>query len=454
MSSNPMVLFQGGAVAPLSNKFQAMVQAGAGMDLGEGIRSSYGIVGIKGGKFRVRYKGEERMLTMPHPQDPTQTIPVSFIDVVIVKANAFLNKQYYKGNYVEGSDSPPDCYSLNGKTPSPQVQQPVHTNCAMCPANQFGSKIGDNGQKQKACRDTKKLALVPLADIRNAGMGGAMLFRVPPSALKDLSVMADALKGKGYPYNSVAVRIGFDTTVSHPKPTFQALRPLNDDEADLVFEMISSDSVEAVLNDGDDLVVAGPANVPASAQFLQPGPVAPPAGAQPVNTHGWQPGQPLPRIDPATVPPVNPAAAQPAPQRPGGIINQPVTEGQPLIPGQHVPLTHAPPGAVAVQPFNPGQPAPPPPAQMHTPVQNVQPQQLILQPEQPAPAPAAASANPFAAPSGVQQAAKPATPRRAPVQPVAAPTAAAPEPAPASAGQLDDEISNILGGLSDFMGGK
>src|SRR5579859_5911598 len=97
-----MILFQqqGGALAAPSTKFQALVQAGVGMDLGDGIRSSYGIVGIKGGKFRIRYKGEERMLTMPHPQDPTQTIPVSFIDVVIIKANGFLNKQFYRGNYV------------------------------------------------------------------------------------------------------------------------------------------------------------------------------------------------------------------------------------------------------------------------------------------------------------------------------------------------------------------
>jgi hypothetical protein len=438
--SNNMVLFQqsNGAVAAPSAKFQALIQAGVGMDLGDGIRSSYGIVGIKGGKFRIRYKGEERMLTMPHPQDPTQTIPVSFIDVVIVKANNFLNKQYYKGNYVEGSDSPPDCYSLNGKTPSPQVQHPVHTNCALCPMNQFGSKIGDNGQKQKACRDTKKLALVPLADIRNAGMGGAMLFRVPPSALRDLSVMSDALKGRGYPYNSVAVRIGFDTTVSHPKPTFQALRPLGDDEADLVLEMISSDSVEAVLADGDDVVAPPAAEVPASAQFLQPGPVAAPAGAAP-NTHGWQPGQPLPRVDPSRVPP--PPPSQPVPQRPAQMINQAAS----LADLQAVQQAAA-----------AGQPAPASVAAfVPPPVQSVI-TQLPLEPEAPAtPAPAPAAApNPFAAPPGVQQAAKPApAPRRAPVQPITPPTVVVEEPAPANGGQLDDEISNILGGLSDFMGG-
>lgn len=437
MSNNSMVLFQqaGGAVA-LSNKFQAMAQAGMGMDLSEGIRSSYGIVSIKGGKFRIKYSGEERILDMPHPQDPTQRLPVSFIDVVIVKANPFLNKQFYHGNYVEGSTDAPDCYSLDGKVPSPAVQQPQHTNCTLCPMNQFGSKIGDDGKKQKACRDTKKLAIVPMADIRNASMGGAMLFRVPPSALKDLDIMSKALKGRGYPYNSVAVRIGFDTTVSHPKPTFQAIRPLTDDEADLVLEMFQSDSVAQVLADTEDAVEV----VPQSAQFIQPQAVAAPS-SQPVHTHGWTPGQPLPSRPANQVPPVNPNATAPRPQLRPTILNQPAVAAE-LVPGQHIPAEiPQQPGAVIVQP-------------------DEVVEQVLTAPPQPA------AANPFAAPPGVAQGqqAKPAAPRtrRAPVTPVTPPVSAAPaptaavaaaEPAPANAGQLDAEINNILGGLDEFMGG-
>lgn len=423
--SNQVTLFQQETGLAVSSKFQPLVAAGAGMDLGEGIRSSYGIVGIKGGRFSVKYKGNSNILSMPHPQDPRQQLPVSFIDVVIIKANGFLNKQYYKGNYVEGSDSPPDCYSLNGKTPSAQVQAPMHTNCALCPMNQFGSKIGDDGKKQKACRDTKKLAIAPLADIKNSAMGGAMLFRVPPSALKDLSVMSDALKGRGYPYNSVAVRVGFDTTVSHPKPTFQALRPLNDAEADLVLEMFASDSVESVLGDND--VAPADEAIPPSAQFLQPTPVAAPQAARPVSS------APL-------------AAA--------------IAAGYPATPQNPAPV-----GAVAITPFTPNA-VPPVPTQFTAPVQS-SPRTLVLAPEQaeepvqvsqPQVAeqvPAAPAANPFAAPPGVQQAAAPvAAPktRRAPVQPVTAPAPAAEQVPPAT--QMDQEVENLLAGLGEFMGGK
>lgn len=412
MSNQQVSLFQQETGLAVSSKFQPLIAAGAGMDLGEGIRSSYAIVGIKGGRFHLRYKGNTQVLSMPHPQDPTQSMPVSFIDVVIVKANSFLNKQFYEGKYVEGSNSPPDCYSLNGKSPSPQAAKPQHANCALCPQNQFGSKIGDDGKKQKACRDTKKLAIVPLADIKNATMGGAMLFRVPPSSLKDLSTMSDALKGRGYPYNSVAVRIGFDTTVSHPKPTFQALRPLGDNEADQVIEMFASDSVESVLADNDVIAETGEAPIPPSAQFIQPAPVVAPQGRQ-------------------------------APSPPSSI----------------------PVGAVAIQPFSLN--AQPPSAAAFTAPVQAQPRVIIVQPDdveesQPAaqqqsatsqPAPAA---NPFAAPPGVQQATAPVAPkapRRKPVEAVAAPTAPVNEIVPPAA-QMDQEVENLLAGLGEFMSGK
>lgn len=387
MSNQNVTLFaQEGA--PLSSKFGAMVAAGVGNDLGEGIRGSYGIVSIKSGRFRIKYKGQETMI-MDGPN------PVASIDVVIVRANAFLNKQYYAGKYQEGNNSPPDCWSLNGKTPSAEVKVKQAPTCELCPKNQWGSLIGDNGQKQKACRDTKKLAVVPLADIRNIAMGGAMLFRVPPSSLKDLSTMADGLKARGYPYNSVAVRIGFDMTASHPKPTFQALRPLTDDEADHVLEMFNSDSVSAVLADNDVVAPTEDSVGPASAQFIQPvvpvmgAPVAPVAPAAPV-------AAPAPAPAPAPVVEARTVFAPP-----------PVVAGPPVI----------------VQAFDPNNPAPP--------------------------ITGAAFASPT--PNGAPQA-PPAPKSAAPVVPVAppvsAPVMASDEPTPVNA--LESDIGSILAGLSQF----
>ena len=412
--SNEMKLFQEGAATALSTKFNAVVAAGAANDLGDGIRSSYGIVSIKGGKFRIKYKGNDTMVTTRDLQG--NTLPAPSIDVVIVKANPFLNKQYYAGKYAEGSNSPPDCYSLDGKVPSAAITHPQHTSCALCPKNQFGSLIGENGVKQKACRDTKKLAIVPLLDIRNQTMGGAMLFRVPPSALKDLSTMADTLKGRGYPYNSVAVRIAFDQTTSHPKPTFTALRPLTDDEADAVLEMFDSDSVSAVLADNDPVE---PAEVPVTVAVAAPvGSVVPQAPvAAPV----------------AAVPPPPPVAAAPPPPPP------PVAAPAPAV------------GAVAVMPFNPAAPAPP----LNMGVFGG----MAAQPAQPLPATLQLTPETAQLPVAPQAAPAPAPAPKArkPRAQVAPPAGAAvmasneadegPAPEPS---QLNADIASILSGLQQF----
>src|ERR1700756_551423 len=167
MSNQQVTLFQQETSAQLDPRFQPLVKGGVASDLGDGIRTGYGIVGIKAGKFRLKYQGHEQVLLQADGISP-----VAYIDVVIVKANNFLNKQFFEGKYVEGSTAPPVCYSLDGVKPSEASTKKQATSCALCPNNQFGSLVSENGVKQKACRDTKKLAVVPLADIRNATMGG------------------------------------------------------------------------------------------------------------------------------------------------------------------------------------------------------------------------------------------------------------------------------------------
>lgn len=430
--SNQVTLFQNETGAGPSQRF-AVAGVGLGGELGEGIRSSYGIVSIKASRFRIKYKGAENML-MGYDQGGQQ-VPVSSIEVVIVKANPFLNKQYYEGKYAEGANAAPDCYSLDGKTPSAQVQHPVHANCTLCPKNQFGSLISETGVKQKACRDTKKLAIVPLADLRNEALGGPMLFRVPPSSLKDLSSLADAMKARGFPYNSVAVRIGFDMEASHPKPTFKAIRPLTDDEAGIILELYNGDGVAAVLAD-NEVVPDAEAVAPAGAgQFeveaagtqqyqapQQPAPVqqpaAPPVAEQvgPTTFAAPPPPGPVPGMHGASVtpfvpgaqPPTTPAGAfaQGAPQTSGNVFTQPVQQPPAMQPVQGNPFAAAGAAAPVVQ-------------------------------QQQATAPVAAAPKPRAKPKPVVE-----TPQANPVQ-----MADSAEP---SGNQLDEDISSLLAGLSNF----
>src|ERR1035437_10227485 len=101
--SNQVSLFAQESGAQMSSKFNPLVKAGFGSDLGEGIKGSYGILSIKGGKFRIKYKGNESLIMAPPSAPGAPASPVSFIDIVIIRANGYLNKQWYKGNYVEGA---------------------------------------------------------------------------------------------------------------------------------------------------------------------------------------------------------------------------------------------------------------------------------------------------------------------------------------------------------------
>lgn len=361
--SNEVAIFEKGQQAvAVSSRFQELIDSGQANDLSEGIRQSFGIISIKGGKFRIKYKGEETPITDENGEARPS------IELVIVKANNFLNKQYYKGKYVEGNSAPPDCYSLDGKVPSPNVQTPVHSNCAGCPMNAFGSLVSESGVKQKACRDTKKLAVVPLFDLKNAGFGGPMLLRVPPSALRDLASFSEVMKSRGYPYNSVGVRVGFAMDAAHPKPTFKAIRPLTDDEAEVILEHFHSDAVERILTDNEaapaeEVGAAAPAATdpdfevpPAQAVQAQPLRMAPPPAP-------LAPKVPAPAF-------AAPPAQATAPVAPPAAVRVPKPAKPRAAPAVTAPAFGAPP-AVAAPPASAPEDATPPGTQLDDDIANI-----------------------------------------------------------------------------------
>jgi len=85
---------------------------------------------------------------------------------------------YYKERYKPGSRALPDCFSPDGKKPT--TAKPVHTDCATCPMNQFGSaKEGDG----KACKNVRPLYIL----VQNQESGDLAIIpkqlRVPPTSL-------------------------------------------------------------------------------------------------------------------------------------------------------------------------------------------------------------------------------------------------------------------------------
>jgi hypothetical protein len=343
--SNEVAIFQdqNAGSMELAPEFRAMLEAGMTQDdLGAGVGGNYAILSIRGSKFRMKYQGNETPIT------DEKGDPIGSLEAVIVRANPYLTKQYYESGYSEGDSSAPVCFSIDGKIPSANAEKPQHTNCAMCPMNRFGSKITPAGVKVKACQDNKKVALAPLNDLPNTVFGGPMLFRIPASALKDLLTFNNKMTAQGYPYNSVAVRIGFDLEASYPKPTFRAIRPLTSEEAAVVVEHYQSDHVERLLGDFSELNAVPAADVEAAEEAFEQPP-------QPKPVVQLKPNPPVvkPAAKPAAiVTPIKPTVlVQPKPPHPAPVKKAPVTPAPPpAAKSKAAPAKPAPAPIVAQQP--------------------------------------------------------------------------------------------------------
>jgi hypothetical protein len=315
----------------------------AGDDLSGGITGGYGLLKYRGKVWSIQHNGNNLVL-MRDDGDGAR----GSVDLVIVKANANLSKTFYMNGWDENNNNPPDCASANGIVPDQGVPHKQSDVCATCPRNAWGS--APNGGKGKACGDHRRLAVVPLTDLRNESLGGPLLLRCPAASLQDMAAFDSRYKGMGYPYFTMGIKIGFDAQESYPKFTFTAIRPLSEEEGKVVMELRNSPEVARVIHEGTapaPAQVAAPAAQPA---FLEP----PPANAvQPQQVQVQPVAQPAPQ--PAVAQPA-PAAAQPQPapvpagQSAGGFGPAAAQPGaQPAA--QPAPAVSNPaPAAVAVQP--------------------------------------------------------------------------------------------------------
>lgn len=202
--------------------------------------TGFPIMSIKGKNFTVVRDGERTVLTKEVDGD---TMAVQSIEVVLVKANKGTSKVFYLKGYQEGAEAvKPDCFSNEGVKPDASVASPQAKSCAMCPHNQWGSKIGDNGSKGKACQDSVRMAIATPDQINEP-----YLLRVPPASIKALGEYGKMLAKRGVGYNMVVTRVGFDMESPTPKLTFKPTGLLNDVAYKQVQETIESDTVQSIL---------------------------------------------------------------------------------------------------------------------------------------------------------------------------------------------------------------
>lgn len=229
-----LALFKGGVPAHL----RALVDDDttnnlAGGDLGQRR------ISIKGGVFREMIGSKEYRVSEERA-----------MGVIIIKAAPSVHRQYFEGEYVEGQNAPPVCWSSNSQTPDPSVpdNQRQAPRCMECPQNVKGSGPGDS----RACGYRQRIAVLLEGEVEKREVYQVIL--PPTSVFGDgdkgklpLQAYAKHLKAHRTPIAGVVTEMRFDTSSPTPKLVFKPVRPITEEELDIVREMKDSPEAEEAI---------------------------------------------------------------------------------------------------------------------------------------------------------------------------------------------------------------
>lgn len=219
--------------------------------------AAYPHISIKGKTWAIIRDGQRTVLQKPDSDG--EMAPVQRIEVAVVRAN-MKSKVFYLKKFKEGEENmaPPDCYSLDGLTPSPNASNKQHTDCRLCPHNQWGSRISDDGEaKGRACADQVRMAIAAPDKLDDP-----FLLRVPPASIKLFKEAVKIAKARNIPYNALVYRLGFDPEAASPKITFKPIGLLDDAGYGKVQEIYDDELIRAIAGLDEDARAAAPAPAP------------------------------------------------------------------------------------------------------------------------------------------------------------------------------------------------
>ena len=186
-------------------------------------------ISIKGGRFHIIRNGQQ-----------PQTLELFALRVIIVHANPGVTKAYYDTPWNPDQDAEaPACSSDDGITPRSDSPRPQCGTCAVCPQNQFGSKVNaQTGKESKACTDKKCIAIVTPGN----EAGEMLRLQIPTMAMKDFGAFLRGLPN--VPYYAVVTEVTFDTTVSYPKIKFRPVDYISEQAFPVVLARHTSDEAK------------------------------------------------------------------------------------------------------------------------------------------------------------------------------------------------------------------
>lgn len=231
-----LALFKGGLPAYLKGTADDATNALAGTgDGGLGARR----ISIKGGVFREFIGGKEYRVSEERS-----------MNVVIIKAAPKVSRIYYAGSYTEGEAVSPTCWSSDSQRPDEKVkaENKQAATCLSCPQNIKGSGQGDS----RACRYQQRLAVVLDGEVDKEEVYQLVL--PPTSVFGDgekgklpLQAYARHLKNHGTPITGVVTEMRFDTASPTPKLVFKPVRPVSEEEFEIIQTLKDSSEATAAI---------------------------------------------------------------------------------------------------------------------------------------------------------------------------------------------------------------
>ena len=229
-----LTLFKGGLPAYLKDATDDATNALAGTgDGGLGARR----ISIKGGVFREFIGGKEYRVSEERS-----------MSVVIIKAAPKVSRIFYAGTYVEGETVSPTCWSADSQRPDEKVKEKQSATCLNCPQNIKGSGQGDS----RACRYQQRLAVVLDGEVDKEEVYQLVL--PPTSVFGDgekgklpLQAYARHLKNHGTPITGVVTEMRFDTASPTPKLIFKPVRPVSEEEFEIIQTLKDSSEATAAI---------------------------------------------------------------------------------------------------------------------------------------------------------------------------------------------------------------
>jgi hypothetical protein len=206
-----------------------MAQVSAGIEASVGLGGNY--IKTRGGQ--LEYNGG--------------IIPDNKMNVIIL--DHVLENAFYQGRFDPENPQPPVCFAIgrDSKTMEPHENSSDRQSdaCEGCPMNEFGS--ADTG-RGKACKNTRRLALLPEDALENVEDADVAFIKVPVTSVKAwagyVRQLADTLKR---PTLGVITQISL---TPDPKTQFKMNFKLMGtiDDGDVIGELIAKrQSAEAVL---------------------------------------------------------------------------------------------------------------------------------------------------------------------------------------------------------------